>query len=150
MTRLEKCKILKQKGFRYDSDTGKIYNPRGKEITCKHKHGYINICGSTHFKGNLLAHHFGWFMTYGNVDFNELDHINRVRDDNSINNLRIVSREQNMWNNSRKGYAWSKPANKWLSRITLNNKTINLGLFNTEDEARQAYLKSKQKYHNGV
>jgi hypothetical protein len=147
MDKLQKCQILKQKGFRYDSDTGKIYGVFGKEITNKDIKGYIYISGSTHFKGHLYAHHFAWYFTYGNVDFNELDHINRDKSDNRICNLRVVSRQENQWNITGKGYCWDKHANKWKSYIKLNGKTINLGLFNTEDEARQSYLQAKEKYH---
>jgi hypothetical protein len=146
MTRFEKCQILKEKGFRYDSDTGKIYGVKGKEITSKAK-GYIIIGGGTHFKSNLLAHHYAWYYTYGNVDYQQLDHINRIRTDNRIDNLRVVSHQENMWNNGGKGYYWNKQANKWQSYIYLNGKQIHLGLFNTEDEARNIYLQAKQKYH---
>jgi len=146
MTKLEKCKILKQKGFSYNALTGKIYNRFGKEITRK-LNGYISISGSTHFKGHLFGHHYGWYYTYGNVDFDELDHINRDKSDNRISNLRIATRQENNWNSTGKGYYWHKASNKWMSCITLNNKQIYLGLFNTEDEARECYLKSKQKLH---
>ena len=35
MTRLEKCEILKERGYTYNPTNGKIYNPKGKEITGK-------------------------------------------------------------------------------------------------------------------
>jgi len=147
MTRLQKCQILKEKGYTYSPSTGKIYGVFGKEITSKHRDGYIHIICSTHFKGGLFGHHFAWFMTYNNVDFNELDHINRVPDDNRIHNLRIISHQENCFNTSGKGFYWNKQANKWQSKITLNGKSIHLGLFNTEDEARECYLKAKEKLH---
>ena len=40
MTRLEKCVILKEKGYSYDKKTGKIYGIRGNEIVGK-RNGYI-------------------------------------------------------------------------------------------------------------
>jgi len=147
MTRLQKCQFLKEKGYTYNPSTGKIYGVFGKEITGKQSHGYIVINGNKHFKGNLRAHHYGWYYIYGNVDFNELDHINRDKRDNRISNLRVVSRSENLWNNTGKGYYWNKNKNKWRSQIGLNGKLIHLGLFNTEEEARECYLKAKEKLH---
>ena len=139
MTRLEKCELLKSKGYTYDPITGKIFNRYNKELISKNHSGYII------FYNNLKSHHFGWFMTYGNVDFEMLDHINRDRCDNRISNLRIVNPQQNGFNTTAKGYFFQD--GKWRSQITINRKKIHLGYFNTEDEARQAYLIAKEKYH---
>jgi len=147
MTKLEKCELLKEKGYTYDKETGKIYGVRGTEITRKDG-GYIVICGNKNFKGSLRGHHFAWYMTYGNVDFQQLDHINRVKDDNRICNLRVATHQQNQWNNDAKGYSWSKELKKWKARIKINHQEIYLGLFNTEEEARDAYIIAKEKLHN--
>jgi hypothetical protein len=143
MTRLEKCELLKSKGYTYEPETGKVFGVYGKEITSKIKSGYIWISVI-----KLLAHHFAWYMTYGNVDFIELDHDNRNRSDNRISNLRISNRNQQNQNRSGvKGYRFVEKLNKYQSRITFNNKQISLGYYDTKDEARQAYLIAKQKYH---
>ena len=142
MTRLEKCELLKSKGFTYDKETGKIFGVRGKEIINKTPNGYVYL---TH---NLFAHHFAWYITYGNVDFIELDHKNNIRNDNRICNLRITNRNQQSQNRKDvKGFYFNKNSNKWCARIGIDNKTIHLGSFNTEEEARQAYLEAKKKYH---
>jgi hypothetical protein len=146
MTRLEKCELLKSKGYTYDPETGKIYGVRGKEITNTRKDGYI-LLKSRQMTSILYGHHFGWYMTYGNVDFGELDHINRNASDNRISNLRIVTSQQNKFNQEHKGYCWDKSRSKWISHIHLNKKQIHLGRFNTEEEARNAYLEAKKKYH---
>jgi hypothetical protein len=146
MNRLDKCIALKEKGYTYDKDTGKIYGIRGNEILRKHKDGYINITLRS-IKGELRGHHFAWFMTYGNVDFELLDHINRIKTDNRISNLRILTNQQNTWNSNSKGISYHKERKKWISRITKNRKTIHLGWYNTEEEARQAYLNAKKNYH---
>jgi hypothetical protein len=140
MTRLEKCELLKLKGYKYDPETGKIYGSKGKEIIRK-CNGYISL------KYNLYGHHFAFYMIYGNVDFDELDHINRDKSDNSIRNLRIVTSQQNKFNKTHKGYYWHKHTQKWMSRIQVNGDNIYLGLFNIEKEARNAYLQAKEKYH---
>lgn len=139
MTRLEKCELLKSKGYTYNPETGKIFNRFGKELTAKNKNGYII------FFNNLKVHHYAYFISYGNVNFEMLDHINRNRSDNRLSNLRVVTPQQNAFNTSSKGYFLQD--GKWRSQITINRKKIHLGYFNTEDEARQAYLIAKEKYH---
>ena len=147
MTRLEKCELLKSKGYTYNSETGKIFGVYGKEIISKDDNGYIRIGGSNHFKGHLLGHHFAWYMFYENVNFEMLDHINRNKIDNKICNLRISNTQKNAFNLNSKGYSWSKNAKKWEAKIMLDGKNIYLGLFNTEEEAKNAYLEAKKKYH---
>ena len=147
MTRLERCILAKEIGYTYDAETGKIFGVKGKEITGKHIKGYICITGGNYFKGQLLAHHFAWYMIYGNVDFEMLDHINRIKTDNRICNLRIVNTQQNQFNTNAKGHYWNKEKNKWSSSISVNSKSVYLGLFNSEIEARNAYLQAKEKYH---
>ena len=142
MTRLEKCELLKSKGYKYDPETGKIYGMYGKEIKCKNNRGYIRL------NHDLLGHHFAFFMIHNHVDFIELDHRNRIRHDNRISNLEISNRSEQGQNRSGvKGYSWDSKNNKWMCRIKINNKSIFLGNFNTEEEAREIYLKAKKKYH---
>jgi hypothetical protein len=76
-----------------------------------------------------------------------VDHINRDKLDNRVENLRIVTQQQQTFNRGAKGYCWHKQLNKWQSAIALDGKSIYLGLYVTEDEARQAYLDAKAKYH---
>lgn len=146
MNRLEKCELLKSKGYSYDFITGKIFGSTGKEIK-RTSHGYISIGFPTLYKGDLKGHHFAFYMTYGNVDFEILDHINQNKIDNRICNLRSVSNKENTWNSKSKGYTWDKRSNKWLSRIMVDNKSKHLGYFNTEEEAKLAYIKGKNKHH---
>lgn len=72
----------------------------------------------------------------------EIDHIDRNPFNNRCNNLREVTRRQNMQNTKRaKGgaYFYNKT---WISSIYMHGKTHKLGEFNTEVEARKAYLKA--------
>ena len=96
----------------------------------------------------LYTHHFAWFCVYGNCNIEQIDHINGIRTDNRICNLRNVTHQQNQWNRTKaKGYYYNTPRNKWRAVIRLNNKDIHLGYFTSEQEARQSYLKAKQQYH---
>lgn len=145
MTRLEKCQILKEKGYTYNSITGEIYSAYGKLISKKTTNGYISINGNKNFQGELYGHHFAWYMIYNNVDFKIIDHINRNRLDNRISNLRAVSHQQNRFNTKAKGYSFK--SNAWVASIGVNGTDIYLGRFKTKKEAENAYLEAKKIYH---
>ena len=67
---------------------------------------------------------------------------------NNVNNLRVVNSRQNNLNRTKaKGYYLDKQNQKFHAQIRLNGKKIHLGCFNTEDEARSAYLAGKIVYH---
>jgi len=101
----------------------------------------------------LCEHRLVWKLTHPDWDIwdtsqdNMIDHYNRKRDDNRIENLHVVNQQQNQWNRDDKGYCWDKRDKKWRARIILNNKSIDLGKFEHETDARNAYLVGKAKYH---
>jgi hypothetical protein len=77
-----------------------------------------------------------------------VDHIDGNRQNNKLENLRMVTHQENHFNRTKaKGYCWDKNAGKWHAQITLNGKNKNLGYFNTEAEARDAYLEAKKIMH---
>ena len=136
-----------EKGFTYNPETGQVFGIYGKEITAKTKDGYIKFI---FYNGNkpytLYGHQFAWY--YINKEcVNYLDHINNSKIDNRICNLRSVTNQENGFNTKAKGYSWSKQANKWRAIIKVNRKSINLGYFHNEVDARAAYLEAKEKYH---
>jgi hypothetical protein len=148
MTREDKIKLAISKGYSYNSESGKIIGPRGYELIRKSNEGYIQ------FKINLFkkqysisGHQFAWYFVNKEI-VGQIDHINGVRDDNRICNLRSITNQQNQWNRTTaKGYSFHKPLNKWRAKIVLNSKHIHLGYFDIEDDAHQAYLNAKEKYH---
>lgn len=85
----------------------------------------------------------------------EIDHINGVRDDNRMENLRLVTRSQNNWNSCKrknstsglKGVHWHKQKQKWQAHIKIFGKRKNLGYFLTKDEAYNARLKAEKDLH---
>ena len=84
----------------------------------------------------------------------QTDHINSIKTDNRLENLQYITPQQNCQKrktrNGRnvKGYYLTKYG-KYVARITAdNNKPISLGTYDTEEEARQAYIDAKLKYHN--
>ena len=74
-----------------------------------------------------------------------VDHINGIRTDNRIENLRWVTNHQNLMNHKGKGY-YIKPNGKFRALICVNYKLIHLGTYLTEEEAKQAYQEACTKY----
>jgi hypothetical protein len=147
MTREERCKLAIERGYTYDPETGFIYNKFGK--TSKPlNHSYISIGIALNGKTyRILGHQFAWYWVNKEcVEF--IDHINAVKTDNRICNLRAVTHQQNHFNRiTAKGYHWHISSQKYIAQIRINYKAIHLGLFNTEEEARSAYLAAKEIYH---
>lgn len=82
------------------------------------------------------------------------DHINGNGLDNRKQNLRQVTHQQNICNqrsitgaSKYKGVNFSKAANKWEARISVNGKRKALGCFKTEIEAAQEYDKAAIEMH---
>ena len=61
-----------------------------------------------------------WAMHHGNTDL-VIDHINRDKTDNRIENLRAITQHQNQFNSDR-GVTWIKARNKW--RVQWSSKHI--------------------------
>lgn len=89
------------------------------------------------------AHHLVWLWHHGRVATGHIDHINRDRADNRIENLRECTASQNLMNRPKqstntsgyKGVATVRSTGRW--RATLQNK--HLGCFDTPEEAFEAY-----------
>ena len=93
------------------------------------------------------AHRLARFYMTGEWPENDIDHINRDRDDNRFANLRLATRSENHANRGMridntsglKGVHWHKQRQKWTAHIKHNGKTVYLGLFESKDEAYKAY-----------
>lgn len=74
-----------------------------------------------------------------------VDHINDDPTDNRLENLQIVTnrfntcKTQGKYSSKYKGVSWDVKSKKWMSRIYINSKNINLGLFKCELKAHYAY-----------
>lgn len=147
MTKEEKFILAIMKGIIYEPYTGKIFGIRGKEITKKDKGGYIIFTITINNKTyDIKAHQFAYYWVYQRC-VKEIDHINRIRNDNRIVNLRSSTRQTNSFNTDAKGYYYNKAAKKWYAQIKLDYQVRYLGSFDTELEARQTYLNAKDKLH---
>jgi len=110
-----------------------------------HSRGYINIS----FKGKpQLAHRLAWLHVHGAWPEQDIDHINGVRNDNRLRNLRLATRSENMQNTrNARGVFLFKRTGRWRADIQVNKVKHYLGYFDTEKQARAAYLEAKQKLH---
>ncbi len=76
------------------------------------------------------------------------DHRNHNTLDNRRHNLRVVTNQQNKFNQKNsKGYYWYKRDQKYRAVITVDSEAIILGTFDKAKDARAAYVKAKKKYH---
>jgi hypothetical protein len=105
--------------------------------------GYINSCIDSRL---YKAHRLIWKLYYGE-DPNVIDHINGIKDDNRICNLRSVTtlmnnKNQRINKNNKSGYSgvhYCEKVDKW--QVLINdeaNRTISLGVYNTEHLAALA------------
>ncbi|EGG2795312.1 HNH endonuclease [Salmonella enterica subsp. enterica serovar Kentucky] len=141
--------------FIYDCNTGKLlwkhskggWVKRGVEAGGLNKsQGYRRV----RVNGVLIdVHRIVWDMNYPDDTLKpgeEIDHINHVRDDNRLSNLRKVSRSVNMKNKSlNKNNAsgahdvyFDKRRNKWHVRITVNWVRKHVGYFESLEDATAA------------
>jgi len=74
-----------------------------------------------------------------------IDHIDRNPLNNSIDNLRPATPQQNSFNTDAKGCYFDR--GKWNAAIYINRKRIYLGRYTTEEEAHAKYLEAKVIYH---
>lgn len=144
---MDKYELAKEKGYTYDPETGKVYGVKGNEIRRKTKDGYIHISvGGGGKKYQLYGHQYAFFIMKGYIP-KCIDHINQVRDDNRIDNLRDIPKKQNHYNTKAKGCSFSKVMNKWHSYINKDGIRTNLGYYETQEEAHKVYLENKSKLH---
>ena len=133
---------------------GKRFN---KEINCKkwnsklsnkvagtlNKIGYIAI---NIYDNIYLAHRLAFLYMEGYFPEYEVDHINRIRNDNRWCNLRHVTPMCNSQNckilstntSGVIGVVFSKRTNKWIARLEVNGKQKNLGSYTNFDDAVKA------------
>lgn len=126
----------------YREDARKEWNTQfaGKPaFTAINDQGYH--CGSVDRK-NYRAHRIIWKLCKG-TEPNLIDHINGVRSDNRISNLRSVSHAQNQRNQKIRttnrsgvtGVGWVEKSRKWRAQIMVEGKAIHLGMFTDVSDA---------------
>ena len=120
---------------------------------CLHKstgYWHIKINRRAYKRSRLI-----WLYHHGYFPENEIDHINRVKTDDRIENLRHVSAQCNIRNQGMRcdntsgitGVCWEKRHHKWQAQIRANGKTKNLGFFDDITDAIWARFQAEIKYN---
>ena len=143
----------------YRPSTGELINKydrssnslAGKVMDCRNNNGYIQVSIAVGGVSKvLLAHRIIWYKMMDRIPDN-IDHINRVRDDNRWDNLREVTHAENMRNksmykNNQEGYrgvSWHNPGRKWRANIRIRGINKHLGYFECPEKASECY----EKFH---
>lgn len=133
--------------LQYDPETGIFtwISPR-KGVTVgsvagKIEKGYVSIkIDQSYYR----AHRLAWLYVYGSFPEQELDHINRIRSDNRIVNLREASRSLNCANKASTTSTGLKGVTRkngaFQAQIKRGGVNQYLGCFPSAEEAHAAYL----------
>lgn len=144
--------------FRYDPDTGKVYNLvtrgcnhrralAGSESGCSHPAGYLQ----TRFANRLWkTHRIAFALHHGRWPNGLVDHANGDNSDNRACNLREADFMQNAQNQKLsarnrsgfKGVSWAGHIKKWQAHIKLGYKSRYLGVFDNAEDASAAYQRA--------
>ena len=136
--------------FSYDIATGNLLrnypsrqSDRGSVCGTLMANGYLSLWYKNR---TYLVHRIIWLMHNKQWPKNQIDHINRIRNDNRIENLRDVTQSRNNNNNQAKGYSYNSSTGGYMARITVDGQFIYLGVYATKNMAHDAYMKAKAIY----
>jgi ribosomal protein S17E len=145
----------------YDSENGVFYWTENQTKRLRNKQaGYIDSRGYMCIKfrtKNYKLHRLAWLFYYKELPSKDIDHIDRNKLNNKIENLRLATKQLNQWNhnsariNNKCGYRGvCNYRGKFAASIKSNHKSKWLGIFDTPELAHQAYLKAKNDLHKGA
>ena len=142
----------------YNPETGEMYWRERKQgrkfglLGSLDGKGHLRICinGKQH-----AAHRLAWLYVHGEWPKDQIDHINCVKTDNRIANLREATNAENMRNVGKqsnntsgiKGVSWHKHTRKWRATIKVDGKSKHLGLFDCPELAALVYSEHAEKLH---
>jgi hypothetical protein len=118
-------------------------------IKCYLTSGYLRTC--INYKSYRI-HRLIFMMHHGYLP-KQIDHINGIKDDNRIENLRAATQSQNLFNRTLtksntsgiKNVTFEQ--NKYRVRLRINNKVINFGSYDDLELAELVAIEARDKYH---
>lgn len=144
----------------YNPETGEFtwrrrvggHSLKGKSAGCIVPCGYvrISVCKSRHY-----AQQLAWLYVHGTWPVSTIDHINGVKTDNRIANLREALHNENC-QNQKKAHSQNiagilgvsqRRGDRYYAEIRVSGKRKYLGCYATPEEAQAAYLRAKQELH---
>lgn len=144
----------------YEPETGLFYWKvqrrcvhAGREAGSGDGRGYRKIWVS---QRSYSAHRLAWMYVHGEWPQGHIDHINGLRSDNRIANLRVCTNADNGQNrginaNNRSGFvgvSFHRQSHKWQAHINAQGKRHSLGEFDDKDDAAKAYAEAKLRLHS--
>ena len=113
--------------------------------------GYFEVRINGH---RTYGHRLAWLLTYGEMPKGQIDHVNGIRHDNRLVNLRVVDNQENHKNMKKHkgnrsgvtGVYWSKKAKKWQSYICVGGKQIYPGVYEYLVDAETARKEAEIEY----
>lgn len=150
-----------QELFFFDINTGIFYRNQSSHSGRwkSGKAGGIDVHGysTLYVDGKQYkAHRLAWLYVHGVWPVNHIDHINGIKTDNRIVNLRDVPNSVNRQNErqqrkrNKSGYMGVSPnKSRWMAQIKANGIHYHLGTYDTPEEAYAIYLENKRKLHIG-
>ena len=126
------------------------YQANTKAGRLDEKSGYRKVSFRVNGKRfTTKEHRIIWYILNNEVP-HVIDHIDRNRSNNNIDNLRNVDYYENNINRANfKGANFHKATGKWVAQAQIGKKRVHLGLYNSEWEAIQAY-RNKIKEYRGI
>lgn len=135
--------------FKVVPETGEIFDIRGRPAGFS-RNGYKFV---TLNRKQIRAHRVVWLWVHGRWPVDDIDHINGVKGDNRISNLREATRSQNITNKKRQvdnscGFKWVSPfRNKYRAEIKKGNTRVYNSLHATPEEAYAAACLAAKSLH---
>jgi DNA-dependent RNA polymerase auxiliary subunit epsilon len=142
----------------YDQRTG-VFRWRITKGRCRKGAVAGKICSNGYryigFEGEQwLAHRLAWIYCTGQLPVDQLDHIDRNRDNNAFANIRQASKTLNggnsgIWRTNTsgcRGVSWDKSRARWGAYIWRRNRKFHLGYFDHLEDAGRAYDRAAEDY----